>query len=57
MEKYIYIKNHTKTIYLEYQLQPGIKNDLPDGLNSVSDVQDYFEYILKNTEKRLVILQ
>ena len=25
--------------------------ELPDGLCSVSDIQDYFEYILKNKEK------
>ena len=27
---------------------------LPDGLCSVSDIQDYFEYILKNMEKALI---
>ena len=27
---------------------------LPDGSYSVSDIQDYFEYILKNTEKILI---
>ena len=26
--------------------------DLPDGLHSVSDIQDYFEYILKKTWRR-----
>ena len=31
--------------------------ELPDGSYSISDIQDYFEYILKNMEKRLVILQ
>ena len=31
--------------------------ELPDGSYSVSDIQDYFEYILKNMEKRLRILQ
>ena len=31
--------------------------ELPDGSCSVSDIQDYFEYILKNMEKRLVILE
>ena len=30
---------------------------LPGGSYSVSDIEDYFEYILKNMEKRLVILQ
>ena len=28
-----------------------------DGSYSVSDIQDYFEFILKNMEKRLMILQ
>ena len=32
--------------------------ELPDGSNSVSDIQDYFEYILKkNMKKLLIILQ
>ena len=31
--------------------------ELPDGSYSVSDIQDYFEYILKNMEKRLTIFQ
>ena len=31
--------------------------DLLDGSNSLSDIQDYFECILKNTEKRVIILQ
>ena len=30
--------------------------ELPYGLYSISDIQDYFEYILKNMEKRLIIL-
>ena len=33
------------------------KFELPDGSYSVSDIQDYFEYILKNMEKGLIILQ
>ena len=33
------------------------KFELPDESYSVSDMQDYFEYILKNMEKRLIILQ
>ena len=28
--------------------------ELPDGSYSVSDIQEYFEYILKNTEKILI---
>ena len=31
--------------------------ELPDGSYSIPDIQDYIEYILKNTEKRLIILQ
>ena len=31
--------------------------ELSDGSNSISDIQDYFEYTLNNTEKRLIILQ
>ena len=30
--------------------------ELYDGSYSLSDMQDYFEYILKNMEKRLIIL-
>ena len=34
------------------------KFDLPDGSYSVSDIEDYFEYIFKkHTEQRLIILQ
>ena len=32
------------------------KLDLTDGSYSVSDTQDYFEHIFKNTEKRLIVL-
>ena len=31
--------------------------ELPDESYSVSDIQDCFEYILKNTRKLLIILQ
>ena len=31
--------------------------ELPDGSYSVSDIQDYFEYILKNMRQLLIILQ
>ena len=31
--------------------------ELPDGSYSVSDIKDYFEYILKNMEKILIIFQ
>ena len=30
--------------------------ELPDKSYSVSDIQDYFEYIFKNMEQRLIIL-
>ena len=33
------------------------KFELPDGSYSVSDIQFYFDYILKTHEKRLIILQ
>ena len=32
-------------------------SDLHDGSHAVSGIQNYFEYILKNMEKRVVILQ
>ena len=31
--------------------------ELPEGSYYVSDIQDYFEYIFKNMEERLLILQ
>ena len=31
--------------------------ELPDGSYSVSDIQDYFEYILKSMRQLLIILQ
>ena len=33
------------------------KFELIDGSHSVSDIQDYFKYILKNMEKRPLFLQ
>ena len=33
------------------------KFELPKGSYSLSDIQDYFEYILKNIRKRLIIHQ
>ena len=33
------------------------KFELPDGSYFISDIQDYFEYIKKKMEKRLIILQ
>ena len=31
--------------------------ELPDGSYSVSDIQDYYEYIFKKMEKKLLIFQ
>ena len=31
--------------------------ELPNGSYSVSDVQDYFAYVLQNIEKKVIILQ
>ena len=42
-------KSHITTINLTYQFQRGSY--------SISDVQDYFEYILKNMGKTLIIHQ
>ena len=43
----------------EFKISASTSNkefELPDGSYSVSDIQGYFEYILKNMEKRLLIL-
>ena len=49
MEKYK--KSHTKTISLKYLSQTWNENfELPDGSYSVSDIQDYFEYIIGKHE-------
>ena len=40
-------KSHT-TINL-FKISWNEEFELPDGSYSVSDIQDYFEYILKNT--------
>ena len=41
-------KNHTIIINLKYMLQHGMMNfELPDRWYLKSDIQDYFEYILK----------
>ena len=41
-------------INLKYKLQHGIKKF--ELLYSVSDIQGYFVFIFKNTEKKLLIL-
>ena len=50
------ILNITIIIDLKYLLQHGMKNlkfELPDGSYSISDIQDYFEYILKKHEENI----
>ena len=43
-----YLKSHIRTINLNYQLKHGMKEfELPDALYTISDIQDFFEYILK----------
>ena len=44
----------------KFKISPSTWNeefDVPGGSYSVLDIQDYFEYILKNMEKSLVIFQ
>ena len=48
-----YIKCYTK----EFKISVITWNDLTDGSYSVPDIQDYFEYILRDVENRLTILQ
>ena len=43
-------KNHIRTTWNE-------EFELPDRSYHISDIQDYFEYVLKNMEKRLLILK
>ena len=51
-------KNRIKVITLKYQLKTWNEEfELLDGSYSVSDIQDYFECILKDMEKRLIVLQ
>ena len=54
-------KSHTKIINLKYQRGNGVKSWItkrPDGSYFISDNRDYFEYILKNMErKKLIILR
>ena len=57
-----YTRKNIKTSYKNNNLKISAptwnnKFELPDGSYSVSDIQDYFEYILKNMEKGLIILQ
>ena len=57
-----YTRKNIKTSYKNNKLKISAptwnnKFELPDGSYSVSDIQDYFEYIFKNMEKGLIILQ
>ena len=54
--KDITIISHISTKKIKYQLQHGTKN-LNYLMDSISDIQDYFEYILKNMGRRPFILQ
>ena len=69
-EKYVALSNLSiyytwKNIKKSYKnikfkiLAPTLKEEfeLPDESYSISDIQDYFEYILKNIEKILLIPQ
>ena len=53
-----YLKSHAKTINLKYQLQRGLinLNYLMNHSFYLSDIQDFFEYIIKKHEKSLIIL-
>ena len=57
-----YTRKNIKTSYKNNKLKISAptwnnKFELPDGSYSVSDIQFYFDYILKTHEKRLIILQ
>ena len=69
-DKYVVLSN--LSIYYTWKnIKKSYKNDkfktsaptwneefeLPDGSYSVSDIQDYFEYVLKNMRQLLIILQ
>ena len=47
------LKSQTKTVNLKYQCNDTF--EVPDGSSSVSDIQDYFEYIIKNAKHGLII--
>ena len=69
-DKYVALSNFVFTIHGK-TLKKSYKNnsfkisaatwneefELSDGSYSVSDIQDYFEYILKNMKQLLIILQ
>ena len=69
-EKYVALSN-LSIYYTQRNMKKSYKNnkfkisaptqneefELPDGSYSISDVQDYFEYILNMLEKKQLILQ
>ena len=71
IDKYVAVSNlniYHKKYYKSYKSYKSTKFkisaptwnkefELLDGLYSVSDIQDYFEYILKNVKQLLIILQ
>ena len=44
------LKTFNKTISLKYQLYLEMNEKLPDGSCSLSDIQDYSQYIIKKHE-------
>ena len=59
-DKYLALSNLSiyytwKNIKKSYKIK-NFEIELPDGLSSVSDIQDYFAYISKNMRPLLIIL-
>ena len=57
-----YTWKNIKTLYKNNNFKISVPTwnqefELPDGSYSASDIQDYFEHLLKNMRKRLIILQ
>ena len=57
MEKYKKVIQIQHVLNIISNLTWNEEFELPDGSYSVSDIQDYFEYILKTMQKILIILQ
>ena len=54
------MEKHKKIISNKFKISAPTWNDkfeLPDGSYSISDIEDYCEYILKNMVKRLIMLK
>ena len=49
-----YTSKNITSSYSNTKFKNNDKFELPDGSYSVSDIQHYFEYILKNMEKMLI---